>query len=129
MRNVAAASCNAIGTTLARKVVGLLQVMSLLRPGEHRRSQHSTVIESRDAPADASQSPAAQRRTPARSGNGNRGEFDYADRWSSHTVAVANDAKPRSSLSPKLARLVPPANGAGIHFADRAVIPGPDQDS
>ena len=51
------------------------------------------------------------------------------DRWSSHTAAVVNDAKPRSSLSPKFIRLVTPANGAGIHLADRAAIRRPDQDS
>jgi hypothetical protein len=44
-----ARAVSGISAALVRKVMGLLRVMSLLRLGEHRQSQHPAVIESRDA--------------------------------------------------------------------------------
>jgi hypothetical protein len=43
-----ASATSGIATELARKVVGLLRVMSLLRIGEHRLSHRRAVIESRN---------------------------------------------------------------------------------
>jgi hypothetical protein len=44
-----ARAVSGIATALARRVMGLLRVMSLLRGGEHRRSHRRAVIESGDA--------------------------------------------------------------------------------
>jgi hypothetical protein len=54
------------------------------------------------------------------------GEIDRADRYSSHIVAVANDAEPAAGLKPN-GSASPPAKSVGIHFADRADQPKPDQ--